>query len=226
MRITPVFLLLCAAVSVGVAQKSEVRQVGSFKGIKTAQAVNVTLKKGDKESVKVEVEGVPLNSVITEVSGNYLKIHMAEGSYRERKVNVEVVYVSLERISVSSASSVVAEGTLKSNNLILSGSSAASVELTLDAGDVTVDVSSAADMILEGKARNLTVEATSAGVVDAYNLECETVDASAGSAGSLKINATKSLKADASSAGSIRYRGNPTNTDTNSSSGGSVKKTN
>jgi hypothetical protein len=224
MRIAPVSVLFLTAISVGLAQTSEVRQIGSFKGIKAAEAVNVVLRKGNKESVKVEVENVPLNSVITEVSGNYLKIHMADGSYKNRKVKVDVTYVTLERISAASASSVVNEGTLQTENLMVSGASAASVELTLDAGNVTVDVASAGDIILEGKAKSLTLEATSAGVVDAYNLECETVEASAGSAGNAKVNVTKSLKANASSAGSIRYRGNPTNTDTNSSSGGSVKK--
>jgi hypothetical protein len=227
MRIAQIFVLLLSAATVAFGQKSETRKTDAFKGIKASEAVSVVLKKGDKESIKVEVEGVPLDAVITEVSGNYLRIHMAEGSYKNRRVRVDVTYVTLERISASSASSVVSEGTLKTNSLDISVSSAASVELTqLDAGKVTVDVSSAGDIILEGKANGLSIEATSAGVVDAYNLECETVEASAGSAGSVKVNATKSLRADASSAGSIRYRGNPTSTDTNSSSGGSVKKTN
>ena len=226
MRAVSVFLLLLAATSVALGQTSEVRQVPSFKGIKAAEAVNVVLKKGDKESVKLEVEGVPLNAVLTEVSGSYLRIHMAEGSWRNQRVRAEVTYVSLERISVSSASSLVSEGTLKTSNLTISTSSAASIELTLDAGSVRVDVSSAGDIILEGKAKDLTVEASSAGVVDAYNLECESADASAGSAGSIKLNVSKSLRANASSGGSIRYRGSPSSTDTSSSSGGSVKKTN
>src|SRR5262245_55195191 len=109
MRTAALFLLLFTATSAVLAQKSEVRQVPSFKGVKAAEAVNVVLKKGDKESVKVEVEGVPLNAVITEVSGNYLKIHMAEGNYKNRKVRVEVTFVTLERISASSASSLVSE---------------------------------------------------------------------------------------------------------------------
>jgi hypothetical protein len=228
MRIAAIFIFLLTAVTVTVGQKSEVRKVEAFKGIKAQEAINVVLKKGDKESVRVEVENVPLNAVITEVSGNYLRIRMAEGSYKNRRVRVEVTYVLLERISASSASSVVSEGVLQSNSLDISASSAGSIELTQlsVSGAVTVDVSSAGDIILEGKAKSLTVEASSAGVVDAYNLECETVEASAGSAGNIKVNVTKSLRADASSAGSIRYRGNPSNTDTNSSSGGSVKKTN
>jgi hypothetical protein len=228
MRTAAVFVFFLSAVTVALGQKSEVRKVEPFKGIKAQEAINVVLKKGDKESVRVEAENVPLNAVITEVSGNYLRIRMAEGSYKNRRVRVEVTYVTLERISASSASSVVSEGPLQTTSLDISGSSAASIELTqlTVSGTVTVDVSSAGDIILEGKAKSLRVEASSAGVVDAYNLECESVDASAGSAGNVKVNVTKSLRADASSAGSIRYRGNPTNTDTNSSSGGSVKKTN
>jgi hypothetical protein len=225
MRKTLSLLVLVFAVATAFGQTSEVRQTGTFKGIKAGEAINVTLKKGDKESIKVEVDGVSLNAVITEVSGSYLKIHMAEGSYKNRKVNVTVTYVSLERISASSASSVVSEGVLKTELLDITASSAASVELKVDAGRVTVSVSSAGDIILEGKAKSLTIDAGSAGVVDAYNLECEMVDATASSAGSVKVNVTKELRAEASSAGSIRYRGSPGKSDTRATSGGSVRKT-
>jgi hypothetical protein len=219
-----VLILLSVATAV-LAQDSEVRQVGPFKGVKAGEAIAVTLKKGDKESVKVQVEYVPLKAVVTEVSGNYLRIHMAEGSYKNRKVKVEVTYVTLERVSASSACSIVSEGTLKATNLDITAASAASVELTLDAGAVRVDVASAGDIILEGKAKSLSIDAASAGVVDAYNMECESLDAIASSAGTVKANVTKEIKAEASSAGSIRYRGNPSKSDTRSSSGGSVRKT-
>lgn len=225
MRNTFSIFFLVIAATAGFGQKSEVRQVGTFRGVKAGEAISVSLKKGDKESVKVEVEGVSLNAVITEVSGNYLKIHMAEGSYKNRKVRVAVTYVTLERVSASSACSIVSEGTIKAAGMDINASSAASVELTLDAETVTVDVSSAGDIILEGKARRISVDATSAGVVDAYNLEAEVVDVSASSAGTVKVNVAKELKAVASSAGSIRYRGNPGKSDTRSTSGGSVRKT-
>lgn len=222
-----VFILVLAAASV-FAQQSEVRQVGPFKGVRTGEAISVTLKKGDKESVKIEVEGVDLKSVITDVSGNYLRIHMADGSYKNknRKVRAEVTYVTLEKVSASSASSVVSSGTIKASNLSVSASSAASIELTVDADRVTVEASSAGDIILEGKAKEMSIDASSAGVVDAYNAECESVDASAGSAGTIKVSVTRELHAEASSAGSIRYRGSPSKSDTRASSGGSVRKTN
>ena len=84
-----------------LAQQSEVRNVESFKGVKAGEAIDVYLKKGDKESIKVDATGTNLSNVITEISGSYLKIHMRDGNYRgSRNVKVYVTYVNLDKISV------------------------------------------------------------------------------------------------------------------------------
>jgi hypothetical protein len=225
MKKVGILVLFVLAACGAIAQESETRPLTSFRGIRVGEAIDVYLKKGDKESAKVEVDGVNLSDVMTEVNGSYLRIHMRSGNYQgKRKVVIYLTYVSLEKISASSASSVFSEGTLKASTLDIAAASAANVELQIEANDVTVDVASAGDITLEGKAKNLSVEASSAGSVDAYNLECEKAEARVSSAGSAKINVTKSLDAQASSGGSIRYRGNPSSTNTDSSSGGSVKK--
>ena len=218
-----IFLITAAQVT---AQSVETRSVGSFSGVKAAEAIDVYLKKGDKESVRVEVTGTRLSDVITEISGSYLKIHMENGSYRKTIVKVYVTYVKLDKIYASSASNVFSEGPIKASAMDISVSSAATVEVSLDAGDVSADVSSAGDIVLEGKCRSLEVESSSAGDIDAYRLESENVRARASSAGSIKLTATKELDARASSGGDVRYRGNPLKTNTDSSSGGSVKKSN
>lgn len=226
MRNLMVLIISMFLVVSGFSQQSETRNVGSFKGIKAAEAIDVYLKKGDKESVRVEATGVSVSEVITEIAGSYLKIHMDDGNYRNKNVKVYVTYVNIDKISVSSASNVFSDGVIKSTSMDLSASSAGSIEISLESEDVSVDASSAGDIVLAGKARRLEVEASSAGDIDAYNLECEAVNANVSSAGSVKITVTKELDAHASSGGSIRYRGNPGRSNTNSSSGGSVKKSN
>ena len=220
--------VLMVIVSVGfvLAQESETRVVDSFRGIKASEAIDVYLKKGTKESVKVEVTGTKLSTVITEVSGTYLKIHMRDGNHRNINAKVYVTYVNLEKISVSSASNVFSDGTIKASSFEIDISSAGSVEVNLDVDKLTVDASSAGDAVLEGKANTLNVEVSSAGDVDAYRLDCSIVRAHANSGGSIKVSATKELDAHANSAGSIRYRGSPAKTNTDSNSGGSVKKSN
>jgi hypothetical protein len=186
----------------------------------------VYLKKGTKEEVKVEIVNGDLKDVLTEVSGGTLRIQMRDGRYKKINVKVYVTYVTMEKISASSASNVFSEGAIKSSSISINASSAASVEVALDVESAMVDASSAGAIRLEGKAKHLEIEVSSAGDIDAYNLEGEIVSAQASSAGSVKINVTKELDGHASSAGSIKYRGNPTKTNTGSSSGGSVKKSN
>lgn len=217
--------ILFFSVVAAFAQKSEVRSPGSFRGIKSAEGIDVYLKKGDKESVRVEVSGSSsLSDVITEVSGSYLKIHKAEGSSRRDDVRVYVTYVNIDRISASSASHVYGDGPIKASSMEISVSSAASVELTVDADKLVASASSAGDIELKGKAGSATYEASSAGEVDAYDIEGKKVVAQASSGGSIKLSVSSDLVANASSGGSIRYRGNPERSMTNATSGGSVRK--
>ena len=220
-------VLLISSLSL-FAQQSEVRKVGPFKGVKVSQAIDLYLKKGDKESVKVVVTGSDLADVVTEVEGTTLRVKMRDtrGFFSKVDAKVYVTYVELEKISASSASSVFSEGVIKTNSIDIGVSSAANVELSLDAGSVMVDVSSAGEAVLEGKAPRVEVEVSSGGEVDAYKLESEIVKASASSGGDAKISVSKDLEAHASSGADIRYRGNPSRTNTHSSSGGSVKKSN
>lgn len=208
------------------AQQTEERELEAFTGVKAAEGVDVFLTKGDKERVKVEVTGTDPSNVITEISGSYLKVHMKDGRYRSVDAKVYVTYVNLDKLSASSAGSIFSEGTIKTRSMDISASSAGSVEISIEANTIEVSSSSAGDVELKGKATRINIEASSAGEIDAYDLEAEEVDARASSAGSVKIHAKESLHAHASSGGSIRYRGNPDRSNTNSSSGGSVKKSN
>ena len=219
------------AVFVGItafasAQQTENRSVNSFKGVKVGEGIDVYLKKGDKEAVRVEVTGIKTGDVITEVSGDYLKIHMREGNYRDKTVKVYVTYVEVNKLSASSAANIFAENPIKTKSLTLSASSAATIDIQIEVDELTASASSAADLELKGKAIKVSIEASSAGEVDAYELASEIAEAEVSSAGSAKVSVTKEIRAEASSGGVIRYKGNPERSNTNSSSGGSVKKTN
>ncbi len=218
------FIAITISFSSALAQQTETRSVGSFSAVKAAEGIDVFLKKGDKESVKVEVSGADPSSIITEVSGSYLKIHMKDGKFRNVNAKVYVTYVKIDVLSASSAGSIFSEGTIQANSLEITASSAGSIEVTVDARSAEVSSSSAGDIDLKGKVESLTADVSTGGEIDAYDLKAERVQAEASTAGSLKISVGQSLDAQASTAGSIRYRGNPDRSVTNSSTGGSVKK--
>jgi hypothetical protein len=207
------------------AQETETRSIGSFSGVKAAEGINVYLKKGSKESVRVEVTGTKLENIVTEVSGSYLKVHMRDGNYRGNvNAKVYVTYVKIDKLSASSAGSIFSEETLETDDLEISASSAGSIDIHLNARSLQASSSSAGEIELQGKARSLQIEASSAGQIDAYDLQSQKVVAEASTAGSIKLTVSEEFNAHASSGGNIRYRGNPSKSNTNSSSGGSVKK--
>lgn len=221
-----IFSALMLVGFVAFGQDKETRSVGSFRGIKAQEAIDVYLKKGSKEEVKIEATGVATSEVLTELSGDYLKIHMKDGRYRNKTVKVYVTYVQLNKVSVSSAATVYHEGVLKSDKLELNASSAGNMELQIEVNSLEAEASSAAEIEITGTSKNAYLEASSAGEIDAFDLNSDAVTADAASAGDIKVSVKTELNADASSGGSIRYRGNPDKSNTHASSGGSVRKSN
>lgn len=215
-----------AVLSTAWAQETQTRSVGAFSGVKVAEGIDVYLKKGDEESVRVEAGNTKAANVVTEVSGSYLKIYMRDGRFiRNPDVKVYVTYVSVDRLSASSAGNIYSDGVIKSSSMELNASSAATIEVELDVtDDISASASSAAEIELKGKSKRLRAEASSAGQIDADDLLAKSVEADASSAGSIKVSVENELVAHASSGGSIRFRGNPSKSITDASSGGSVKK--
>jgi hypothetical protein len=215
--------MVCLSVG-GQAQNTETRNISSFSGVKVAEGVDVYLKKGDKENVKVEVTGTSADNVLTEVSGSYLKVHMRDGNYRHVDAKVYVTYVKIEKLSASSAGSIFSDGVVKADKMEITASSAGTVELNLEANSAEISASSAGDLELSGKCKSAILDASSAGEIDAYDLMVEEAEVTSSTGGSVKLSVSKNLDARASTGGTVRYRGNPDRNNTSSSTGGSVKK--
>ena len=218
LTLSGIFLVL-----VVYAQSRETRNLGSFNEISVSEAIKVELVKGSSEKAEIEVSGTDAENVLTEVSGDRLKVHMADGNWRNVNAFVRVTYRNLEEIDVSSAGSVTTESSITSSRMEMDVSSAGKADLIFDVGQMEVDISSAAQLNAKGEADVIEVDVSSAGSMDAYDLECRSADLSASSAGHIKITVNEALDARASSGGSIRYKGNPDKEHVSSSSGGSIR---
>ena len=224
-------LLIIAAFllsTVAFSQQKVTRSIKSFSGIKASEGINVYLKKGNSESVTVELDTdrIDLEDVITEVDDDILKIHLDDVNNRGYKITVHVTFVQLNELRASSAAGIYCDDVIQASSLKLAVSSAGSIEIEIDAKEVSAAVSSAGDLEISGSADYIKVSASSAGDIDAYDLTAGAVVAKASSGGSVKIAVENEISASASSGGSVKYRGNPSKSNVNSSSGGSVRKTN
>jgi len=200
------------------------REAGKFTGLKVGSGIDVYLKQADNESIVVEADENLHEYIITEISNGMLNIY-TEANIREAER--KVVYVTMKDIislSTSSAGDIIGETSIRAENLELSASSAGNIKLEVYAKEVKTRISSSGDITLTGESDILNANLSSAGDLNAFGLEVREADISASSAGDADISVAERLRARASSAGDINYRGNPKYLDAQSSSAGSVSR--
>ena len=230
--------------------QEETRNLSSFSEVSAHEGINVYLSEGNDEKARVVINGgnVELDDVLTDVSGDRLKIHLEDRrGWNNRNVDVDVyvTYKSLSALKASSAASIDARDVIEANGdfdvdvssagdirakitgideLEVEASSAGDVELEVEADEIDASVSSSGGIEISGIARMQDVEASSSGDYEGYDLKSTEAEASASSGGSIEVNVSEKIRARASSGGSVRYEGNPTYVNADSSSGGRVKK--
>lgn len=206
------------------AQNKETRNLNSFDRLSVGASIDLTIKEGNENEVTVEVSGVDLEDVLTEVASGKLSIHMARGSYRNNDVRVYLTYKELKSIRVSSSASLKGESIVKSSDLRIKVSSSGRARLDVEVEDVQIAVSSSGRLELNGTAKRQTVDVSSSGRYSGYGLKTQVLDADVSSSGRAEVYVTEKINANASSSGRVTYRGNPDKVIADSSSSGRVRK--
>ena len=203
---------------------TEERKAGSFDEIKVSSGIDVFLRQGNKEEIRVETDENLQEYILTEISGNVLNVYTEVNIRDAKQKKVYVTMKDVKSVKASSAGDVIGESPIKTDEIAIDASSAGDIKLEVYAGRIYVTVSSSGDVSLNGEAGNLEADLSSAGDLKASELTVKDADVSVSSAGDANIFVTENLKARASSAGDIHYGGNPKNVDAHSSSAGGVHK--
>ena len=215
-----------STVLAGSSDETENRKVKDFDAIKVSSGIDLYLKMGDTETLKVVADEAIIDRVITEVKDGTLRIYMKKenwfnwGDHKAKKVYVTVK--ELTSIDASSGSDVKSEGTLKGESLKVQASSGSDVEIDVFYKNLWIDTSSGSDAKLSGKVKNLEAEASSGSDIKARELESKICKVRVSSGSDATVSVSDELYAKASSGGDIRYYGNPSVRDTDESSGGDV----
>jgi len=208
------------------SEKTEIRNLKDFHAIQVSSGIDLYLRMGETEEVKVVADSDIIDKVITEVKDGTLKIYMKQnnnwnwGTTKARKVYVSVK--ELERLDASSGSDVKSENILTGESLEVKASSGSDVNLDIHIKNFSLDTSSGSDAQLSGKTKNFEASASSGSDIKAQDLESVICKVSVSSGSDATVNVSDELYANASSGGDVRYYGNPQVKDINESSGGDV----
>ena len=173
------------------------------------------ITKGYEEDLIVEVN----NRTLT------VKINGKSSWWKNRDTKATVTVYSKEILSVdcSAGSALRSDDVWKAPDMKINVSSGASCSLGIEVGNLVAEASSGGKISLEGKSGSSELEASSGGSISAFPLTSLSADVDVSSGGSVKLYESESLKASASSGGSIRYKGNPEIKRLNAGMSGSIK---
>jgi len=191
------------------------RKVENFSGVKVSTGIDVYLSQGNNMSIVVETDENLHEYILTEVRGGILNVYTDANIRRAEMKRVYVTMKDVNYLSTSSAGDIIGETPIRTDELKLNASSAGDI-------NIEIDISSSGDVTLSGEAGMLEGDLSSAGDLNAYNLKVKEADLSVSSAGDADIYVTERIKARASSAGDINYKGNPKYVDAHSSSAGGI----
>ncbi|MFM1794360.1 MAG: hypothetical protein RL642_745 [Bacteroidota bacterium] len=168
--------------------------------------------------------------ITTKVTGGTLYISLDEGGIKWWGMNKEFkVYITapkLNGLTVSGAVNFVVVDILKSTNLSLVLSGASNFSGKIDAEAIKTNLSGASDCKVSGSANKLDLVCSGASSFKGADLKVGEADLDASGASSIKIHVNEILKAHASGASSIQYKGSPKMFKQSASGASSIKQMN
>jgi hypothetical protein len=200
------------------------RDAGNFSGLRVSSGIDVYLKQTGDESIVVEADENLHEYILTEIRDGILNVY-TEANIREAEMKrVYVTMKDINSLKTTSAGDIIGETPVKTEKLELSASSAGDIKLEVYAKVIEANISSSGDVTLIGEVDILDASLSSAGDLNAFGLDVREAEVSASSAGDADISVSERLRARASSAGDINYRGNPKYIDAHSSSAGGIHR--
>ena len=204
--------------------QQEERNVDDFDEIKASRGVNVYLSQGEETKVLVRADENLLDVIETEVLGDELIIRSKQNVRNAEAFKVFVTSPVYESVKSSAGANVYSETEIVSDDLEVSASAGANITLEVNAGGLEASASAGANVRLEGLTRECNAHASAGSNIKAEDLKTKNAELKVSSGANIWISIDNNLKASASSGGNIFYRGEPSQTNINKSSGGNVKK--
>lgn len=239
----PCFLLIAAFVS---AQQTETRNMSSFSKIDAGTPFDVFIEEGNQESVKLVIDNLALDNIITEVKDNTLKVYLKKGNYKNIKGKVYITYKNIEAINNSGSGNLTCNSDISAGSFTigLSGSGNANTKKikaqqlkvrksgsgNVQVNDIATDlaeisISGSGDLHIKGGyAKKESINISGSGNVNATGVKSDECSVGISGSGNVEVNVAKQLEGRISGSGNITYDGNAQVSTSNIAGSGRIRK--
>jgi hypothetical protein len=170
-------------------RRTETRDVASFNRVETDSSVDVRLRVGEKQHVRVRAGEKVIDDVATEVRDGTLHVSFDHDGWGGNDVVVEASVPKLVGIDASGSGDIEADG--------------------IDADAFALSSEGSADIVLTGSTAALDVEVEGSGNADLGDLRAREATVKVHGSGDADVRADDRLDVDVDGSGNVRYHGDP-----------------
>lgn len=181
---------------------SEFRYVDFFNEVSSEGTFNVTITKGNEQTVEIIADNNIMQRVRTDVINGKLKLHLADGNYNNVHLEAYITVLDLKEIENSGA-----------GDMHIYNNTDAQIFKAINSGSASI--------YLEGSCDYLDVQNEGSGSIFAYIMPAENCKIKIEGSGDVEVSCESNLDVRIKGSGSVYYRGNPS-INTNISGSGEV----
>lgn len=178
-----------------------------FDRLEAGDGLNITIRQGPIFEVHAEGDRRNLSDLIVSKLGTTLQIRFSGNWERDHPTYITISMPVLAGATFSGASNISTLGLSATQPVDLVFSGASIGQINLNAKVVKLAISGASRVSMSGSSENLVALVSGASELSAYGLTALQADVDASGASKVNINATQALKANASGASIIYFRG-------------------
>lgn len=224
-------IVLCCVHQVAQAD-TETRAVDGFTEVAVSDSISVTLVQGD---FAVDVEANDTDDIVTEVSGDTLRIYKDKGwkwysfgllsfFMDDEDMSATVTLPTLTRIRTSGGADARGQGSFTGDNLEISTSGGGNITLDLHYDAIDVRSSGGSTVHLSGTANRGILSSSGGSRQNNEDLAVKEAELRSSGGSNLNVGEVEELSARASGGSDIRYEGNPRVRDIDESGGADVTR--
>ena len=190
------------------------RDVANFQSVVVRGPFKVYYSSDPETQVAVSARDTDTRDrITTKVNNGTLYISLDDNGLKwwggNKEFKVYITAPKLNALTASGAVNIVVVDVLKSSNLTLNLSGASDFSGKIACDEIKANLTGASDSKISGTANKIELVCTGASGFKGQDLKVNEADLVATGASSIKIHVMESLKAKASGASSIHYRGTP-----------------
>jgi len=182
-----------------------------FTAIELEGTQDYHLQQGTENAVVIDGVAPEKNPLTATVDKETLRFSFDKKNSLTKENQITIYFKNINELNTKGSLEVTGDNEFNLTDFNLESTGSTDIKLNLKLNKLFTKISGAGDIQLNGTANEAEYKITGAGDIDAYDFICNKVIVNASGAGDAKVNCTGELTGNCSGAGSVKFKGNPTN---------------